>query len=34
MMILLYNWIWTNMYAPSRWRAGVVVNLFKKGDQG
>ena len=32
MMVLLYNWIWKNQYAP-RWGEGVVVNLFKKGDK-
>ena len=33
MMVELYNWIWKNEYAPKRWREGVVVNLFKKGDK-
>ena len=33
MMVMLYNWIWKNEYAPKRWREGVVVNLFKKGDK-
>lgn len=33
MMVLLFNWVWENEYAPSRWRKGVVVNLFKKGDK-
>ena len=32
-MVLLYNWIWRNEYTPKRWREGVVVNLFKKGDR-
>ena len=32
-MVMLYNWIWKNEYAPKRWRKGVVVNLFKKGDK-
>ncbi|CAB1097417.1 unnamed protein product [Ectocarpus sp. CCAP 1310/34] len=32
LMVLLYNWVWKNEYTPSRWREGVVVNLFKKGD--
>ena len=32
-MVMLYNWIWKNGYAPRRWREGVVVNLFKKGDK-
>ncbi|CAB1098295.1 unnamed protein product [Ectocarpus sp. CCAP 1310/34] len=33
LMVLLYNWVWKNEYTPSRWREGVVVNLFKKGDK-
>jgi len=33
MMVDLYNWIWKNEYTPKRWREGVVVNLFKKGDK-
>ena len=33
MMAMLYNLIWKNEYAPRRWREGVVVNLFKKGDK-
>ena len=33
MMVLLYNWIRENEYTPKRWRQGVVVNLFKKGDK-
>ena len=32
MMVMLYNWMWKNEYAPKRWRE-VVVNLFKKGDK-
>ena len=30
MMVMLYNWVWKNEYAPKSWREGVVVNLFKK----
>ncbi|CAB1105339.1 unnamed protein product [Ectocarpus sp. CCAP 1310/34] len=30
---LLYNRVWKNEYTPSRWREGVAVNLFKKGDK-
>ena len=33
MMVDLYDWIWKNEYTPKRWREGVVVNLFKKGDK-
>ena len=33
MMVMLYNWMWKNEYTPKRWREGVVVNLFKKGDK-
>ena len=33
MIILSYNWIWQNEHAPKRWREGVVVKLFKKGDK-
>ena len=33
MLIMLYNWIWENEYAPRRWREGVVVIFFKKGDK-
>ena len=32
MMVMLYNWMWKNEYAPRRWRE-VVVPLFKKGDK-
>ena len=32
-MVMLYNWIWKNEYAPRRWREVVVVNSFKKGDK-
>ena len=31
-MGMMYKWIWQNEYAPRRWREGVVVNLFKIGD--
>ena len=31
MMIVLYNWMWKNEYAPKRWREGVA-KLFKKED--
>ena len=33
MMFMLYNWIWKNKHAPKRWRDGVVVNFFKRGDK-
>ena len=33
MMVMLYSWIRKNEYTPRRWRGGVVVNLFKKGDK-
>ncbi|CAB1107046.1 unnamed protein product [Ectocarpus sp. CCAP 1310/34] len=33
LMVLLYRWVWKNECTPSRWREGVVVNLFKKGDK-
>ena len=33
MVTMLYNYIWKNEYAPKRWREGVAVNLFKKGDK-
>ncbi|CAB1112139.1 unnamed protein product [Ectocarpus sp. CCAP 1310/34] len=33
LMVLLYNWVWKNEHAPSRWRDGVVVKLFKNGDK-
>ena len=32
MMVMLYNWIWKNEYAPKRWRE-EVVNLIKEGDK-
>ena len=33
-LVELYNnWIWKNEYIHKRWREGVVVNLFKKGDK-
>ena len=31
MMVTIYNWAWTNEYAPRRW--GEVVHLFKKRDK-
>ena len=33
MLIMLYNWILKNEYASRRWREGVIVNLFQKGDK-
>ncbi|CAB1110533.1 unnamed protein product [Ectocarpus sp. CCAP 1310/34] len=33
LMVLLYSWVWRHEYTPTRWREGVVVNLFKKGDK-
>ena len=33
MIVTLFNWVWENEYAPSRWREGVVVNILKKGDK-
>ena len=33
MVVMLYSWIRKNEYAPTRWREGVVVNLFKKEDK-
>ena len=33
MVVMLYNWMWKNEYAPRRWREGVVVNFSKKGDK-
>ena len=33
MLVRIFNWIWKHEYAPKRWREGVVVNLFKKGDK-
>ena len=32
-MIMLHNRICKNEYAPKRCREGVVVNLFKNGDE-
>ena len=32
MTVMLYKGVWKNEHAPRRWRVGVVVNLFKKGD--
>ena len=28
-----YIWMWKIEHAPKRWREGVAVNLFKKGDK-
>ena len=33
MMVMLYSRIRKSEYAPKRWREGVLVNLFKKGDK-
>ena len=30
LMVMLYNWIWKNEYAPKRWREGVVDFLRKE----
>ena len=30
-LVMLYNLIRKNKYAPRRWREGVAVNLFEKG---
>lgn len=32
-MVMLYNWVWMNENAPSRWREGVIANLSMKGDK-
>ena len=31
--VMSNNWIWKIEYVLRRWREGVVVNLFKKGDK-
>lgn len=31
LMVLLSNRVRNNEYAPSRWKGGVVVNLFQTG---
>ena len=33
LMVLIYNWVWKNEYAVSRWRNGVVVDLLRKGGK-
>ena len=32
-LLALFNLVWDNEYAPSYWREGVLVSLFKKGDK-
>ena len=29
MMVMLYNLIWKNEYARTRWRQGVAASLFR-----
>ena len=31
MLLALFNLVWYNEYAPSYWREGLIVSLFKKG---
>ena len=33
MLLALFNLVWDNEYAPSYWREGLIVSLFKKGDR-
>lgn len=33
MLVMLYNWILKNEYAPRGWREEVVVDLLRKGDK-
>ena len=33
MLLALFNLVWDGEYAPSYWREGLIVSLFKKGDR-
>ena len=33
MLFALFNLAWDSEYAPSYWREGLIVSLFKKGDR-
>ena len=33
MLLALFNLVWDSEYAPSYWREGLIVSLFKKGDR-
>ena len=33
MLLTLFNLVWDNVCAPSDWREGPIVSLFKKGDR-
>ena len=33
MLLTLFNLVWDNECAPSYWREGLIVSLFKKGDR-
>ena len=33
MLLVLFNLVWDVEYAPSYWREGLIVSLFKKGDR-
>ena len=33
MLLTLFNLVWDNKCAPSYWREGLIVSLFKKGDR-
>ena len=33
MLLTLFNLVWENECAPSYWREGLIVSLFKRGDR-
>ena len=33
MLLVVFCLVWDNKYAPSYWREGSIVSLFKKGDR-
>lgn len=33
LMVLEYNWLWKNEYAPSKWKERVVIIFFINGDK-
>ena len=33
MLLILFNLVWDNEFAPTYWQEGLIVSLFKKGDR-
>ena len=33
MLLIVFNLVWDNRFAPTYWREDLIVSLFKKGDR-